>query len=45
MGIFLMPKQDKESATIRTFDHFRALAEESGKPALVKDIKLTKHFL
>ena len=36
MGIFLMPKQDKESATYATFDHFRVLAEESGKPALVR---------
>ena len=35
MGIFLMPKQDKESAIFRTFDHFRTLAEESGKPAVV----------
>lgn len=40
MGIFLMPKQDKESATYATFDHFRVLAEESGKPALVGDESL-----
>ena len=37
-----MPKQDKESATYTTFDHFRALAEESGKPALVGEELLLK---
>ena len=43
-----MPKQDKEVVRFATFDHFRALAEESGKPASVGGviaIKINIHRL
>ena len=41
VGIFLMPKQDKESGINALSNHFRTLAEESGKPALVERLVIS----